>query len=220
MAKSITIGTFNVENLFMRYKFFYSATKKKGETEEQAQKRQEKERKKVEGFMEKGGYIENLKKYLDDAKKEISHGQTSNTAKVILAHKPQIMVLQEVEDMDALRAFNSDPRYLAGYYQHKILIDGNDPRKIDVAVLSNLPITYMKTNMDVRDPVTKKELFGRDCLMVDIGLKEDGDTIDRSALSWCRRTGYRGFRPLRCFHYSAGLIVLIDRSERDNRELQ
>ena len=179
MTTSLTIGTFNVENLFMRYKFFYSAKKKKGETEEEAKQREEKEREKLEEFMKKGGYYQNIKKVLED-KKEIKSGQTANTAKVILAHKPQIMVLQEVEDMDALlvaRAFNSDPAFLKGSYQHKILISGNDPRKINVAVLSNLPINYLRTNMDVRDRVTKKELFSRDCLEVGIGLKEGGDTV-------------------------------------------
>jgi endonuclease/exonuclease/phosphatase family metal-dependent hydrolase len=177
MTKTLTIGTFNIENLFMRYKFFYSPTKKKGETEEQAKKRQEEEEKKAFAeFQEKGAYITNIKKFLE-VTKSFKSGQTANTAKVILAHKPQIMVLQEVEDMDALRTFNSDPQYLDGFYKHCILIDGNDPRKIDVAVLSNLPITYLKTNIDVKDPVSKRELFSRDCLEVGIGQEENGITV-------------------------------------------
>jgi endonuclease/exonuclease/phosphatase family metal-dependent hydrolase len=177
MTKSLTIGTFNVENLFMRYKFFYSPKKKKGETEEQAKKRQEEEEKKAFAeFQEKGAYIKNIKKILE-VTKDFKSGQTANTAKVILANKPQIMVLQEVEDMDALRAFNSDPQYLDRVYKHCVLIDGNDSRNIDVAVLSKLPITYLKTNIDVKDPVSRRELFSRDCLEVGIGLEEGGNTV-------------------------------------------
>jgi hypothetical protein len=37
---------------------------------------------------------------------------------------PDILVLEEVDSMDALRLFNED--YLGGYYDHAILIDGND----------------------------------------------------------------------------------------------
>jgi endonuclease/exonuclease/phosphatase family metal-dependent hydrolase len=114
-----------------------------------------------------------LQRVLED-KKEIKSGQTSNTAKVILAHKPDIMALQEVEDMEALKKFNS--QYLKSYYEYRMLIDGNDPRMIDVCILTKHPITYVRTNIHVPDPITKKELFSRDCLEVGIGLKEGGDT--------------------------------------------
>jgi hypothetical protein len=49
MTESLTIGTFNVENLFLRYKFFYPTKKRKGETEDQAKKREEKEAQKLDG---------------------------------------------------------------------------------------------------------------------------------------------------------------------------
>lgn len=174
MVPPITIGTFNVENLFLRYKFFYPIKKKKGETEDESKRRLEKEQQELQRLREKGGYIKNLQRILED-KKEIKSGQTSNTAKVILANKPDILALQEVENMDALRKFNS--KYLKSYYEYKILIDGNDPRMIDVCVLSKYPITYIRTNIHVHDPVTKKELFSRDCLEVGIGLRESGDTV-------------------------------------------
>jgi len=173
MTTPIMIGTFNVENLFLRYKFFYPTRRKKGETEEEAKKREEEETKKLQEFREKGGYIENLQRVLQD-KKEIKSGQTSNTAKVILAHKPDIIALQEVEDMEALKKFNS--QYLKSYYDYRMLIDGNDPRMIDVCILTKRPITYVRTNIHIPDPITKKELFSRDCLEVGIDLKEGGGT--------------------------------------------
>ncbi len=162
MKTPITIGTFNAENLFLRYKFFYSAKPKKGETQEQADKRYQQ---KMQEFLQKGAYPEQIETTLED-KKEIKAGQTSNTAKVILAHKPQIMVLQEIENMVALKEFNTT--YLKRLYDHKILIAGNDPRGINVGLLSNFPVTYLKTNVDVSDPVTGKQLFSRDCLEVGI----------------------------------------------------
>ncbi len=167
----VSIGTFNAENLFLRYKFFYSFKPRKGETEEEAAARAQK---KLESLIKEGGYYEFIKTTLED-KKKIKAGQTSNTAKVIAAHKPDIMVFQEIESMDALRKFNS--QYLKRLYKHAILITGNDLRGINVALLSNLPITYLKTNVDIKDPVTKKQLFSRDCLEVGVSKEEDGDTI-------------------------------------------
>lgn len=172
MTTPIKIGTFNLENLFLRYKFFYPTRRKKGETEEEARKREEKEIKKLQDLKEKGGYTQNLERVLED-KKTIKSGQTSNTAKVILAQKPDIMALQEVEDMEALKQFNS--RYLKSYYDYRMLIDGNDQRNINVCVLSKYPIAYVRTNIQVPDPVTGQKLFSRDCLEVGIALKEGDD---------------------------------------------
>jgi endonuclease/exonuclease/phosphatase family metal-dependent hydrolase len=47
---------------------------------------------------------------------------------------------------------------------------------INVCVLSKYPIAYVRTNIQVPDPVTKEKLFSRDCLEVEIALKEGGDT--------------------------------------------
>lgn len=181
MTTSITIGTFNVENLFLRYKFFYPTMIKKGETEEQAKKREEKENAKFIEFREKGLYINNLERILED-KKTIGPSQTSNTANAILPSEegeqrvmPDIMALQEVENMEALKKLNS--KYLKSYFGYRMLIEGNDLRMINVCVLSKLPITQVRTNIQVADPVTKKELFSRDCLEVGIGLENGGDTV-------------------------------------------
>lgn len=49
-----------------------------------------------------------------------------------------VLALQEVENLDILNWFNDE--YLHGRYSNAILVEGNDPRGIDVAVLSNMEI--------------------------------------------------------------------------------
>jgi hypothetical protein len=51
---------------------------------------------------------------------------------------PDVLAVQEVEDIDTLRRFNRDE--LAGLYPHTVLIEGNDPRLIDIGLLSRLPL--------------------------------------------------------------------------------
>jgi len=85
---------------------------------------------------------------------------------------PDILCLQEVENMDALRKLNLD--HLAGHYQYQLLIDGRDPRNIDVAVLSVFPIVDIRSNLDVLDD-DGTPLMSRDCLEVTITLPSAED---------------------------------------------
>ncbi|MGW3645042.1 endonuclease/exonuclease/phosphatase family protein [Streptomyces sp. NPDC000878] len=48
-------------------------------------------------------------------------------------------------------------------------MDGNDPRLIDVAVLSRFPITHIRSHQHFLDPASPTTaLFSRDCLEVDV----------------------------------------------------
>jgi endonuclease/exonuclease/phosphatase family metal-dependent hydrolase len=48
-------------------------------------------------------------------------------------------------------------------------VDGNDPRLIDVAVLSKLPISHIRSHQHYLDPASPTAgLFSRDCLEVDV----------------------------------------------------
>jgi hypothetical protein len=49
-----------------------------------------------------------------------------------------VLAAQEVEDIDTLRFFTA--QRLAGGYRFLVLVEGNDPRLIDPAVLAKLPI--------------------------------------------------------------------------------
>lgn len=80
---------------------------------------------------------------------------------------PDILCLQEVENIQAIRKFNQ--AYLGGHYRYSMLIDAYDPRNIDVGVLSTLPITEIRSHIDEVDDQGRR-LFSRDCLEVTVDL--------------------------------------------------
>jgi hypothetical protein len=49
-----------------------------------------------------------------------------------------VLALQEVEGVGTLRNFVRD--YLDNAYRHIVLIEGNDPRLIDLALVSKVPL--------------------------------------------------------------------------------
>jgi len=93
----------------------------------------------------------------------------ANTAEVIKAVKADVACLIEVEDKPALAAFNAQ---LLGSRKFKfpMLIDGNDPRGIDVGVCTNYPILSLKTHMF--DGPANSRTFSRDCLRVEMALPD------------------------------------------------
>jgi endonuclease/exonuclease/phosphatase family metal-dependent hydrolase len=77
-----------------------------------------------------------------------------------------VLAVQEVENIVALREFNSR---LDAPYPFVALIEGNDPRFIDVGVLSRLPIGSATSHRWVPDPANPNRfLFSRDVLAVEI----------------------------------------------------
>lgn len=142
------LATFNAENLFARYRF----------------------RKNFEPLESDGFTINNLAfDIYNEAEKRI-------TALAIAAIDADILVLQEVENLLVLDRFVA--QYLRAAqgvggkrYVHRMLIDGNDPRNIDVAVLSVFPITSARTYRHVRSPDSTAELFSRDCLEVEFAVE-------------------------------------------------
>jgi endonuclease/exonuclease/phosphatase family metal-dependent hydrolase len=147
------LGTFNAENLFLRYKLL--------DNEKGSRKPKPVD---PEKFLAEGGSIFVLGYAVEDVS-VIGDAQRKSTAKVILANEPDVVALQEVENMEALKQFNR--RYLKRAYPYQMLIDANDPRLIDVAVLSRLPIVHVRTHQF--DPDEEGDLiFSRDCLEVDV----------------------------------------------------
>jgi endonuclease/exonuclease/phosphatase family metal-dependent hydrolase len=78
-----------------------------------------------------------------------------------------VLCAQEVEDIDTLRFFAA--QHLGGGYRHLVLVEGNDPRLIDLAVLSRLPLGTVASHQHAVHPEDPSEpVFSRDLLEVDI----------------------------------------------------
>ena len=138
---NIRVATFNVENLFARYRF-----------------REGRETMAATGF----GINDLAFDIYDEALKRV-------TAEAIREVKADVICLQEVESLAVLERFNST--YLPSMkYKYRLLIDSHDPRYIDVAVLSRLPFTHINTHRDERNEANTWWLFSRDCLEVEVAV--------------------------------------------------
>jgi len=144
----IRLATFNVENLFARYRF----------------------RRNFNPVDNDGFSINNLAFSInDETAKQI-------TAKAIKEVDADILALQEVDNLKVLDRFVS--KYLGGMkYKHRILIDAFDPRNIDVALVSKYPILSVKTYRSERNQRNTASLFSRDCLEVDISVNGKTITV-------------------------------------------
>ncbi len=143
---TVRVGTFNCENLFARYQF-----RKNIDPEE--------------ALID--GWTINQEKFdiYDDTAKSL-------TGKAIREAKADILGIQEVENLDTLRKFRTD--YLRGRssYPHLLAIDGNDPRRIDVGILSKFPIKGIQTHVNEYDTANRRWVFSRDCLECEIEVEE------------------------------------------------
>lgn len=146
---TLRVLTMNVENLFRRFEFEASDMKK---------------------------YV-GVADALDDPQRDVlvksfysmlQDEIRTATALTIASADPDVICLQEVDSMAALKFFHD--RYLRRMgkrreYGYKVLIEGNDPRGIDVAVLSRFKLEGVVTHQDMKD-AAGKPVFSRDCLEV------------------------------------------------------
>lgn len=141
----LRLATFNCENLFARFKFNKNIDPNKA----------------IEN-----GWAAN-ETHFDILKEK----EKKFTAAAIKATNADVIALQEVENLPALRQFRN--RYLKKQgYNEMIVIDGNDPRFIDVGVLSRYAIENIDTHIHEKDGQSRFALFSRDCLECDIVLPE------------------------------------------------
>lgn len=91
--------------------------------------------------------------------------QRENTAKVIQSVKADVQCLVEVEDRPSIDAFDGD--LLKSAFRYNMVIDGFDPRGIDVGFFSKLPIRSLRTHIFDVDSDGKR-VFSRDCLQVEL----------------------------------------------------
>jgi endonuclease/exonuclease/phosphatase family metal-dependent hydrolase len=142
MPDTFLLGTFNVENLFARYRFRANANV----------------------TLDDGFTINQMAFSIhNDVAKRI-------TAQAIRATRADILCLQEVESLPVLDRFQSN--YLARQkYKHRIIVDAHDPRYIDVGILSRYPIVAVRTHRHERNEANTTWLFSRDCLEVDVDVQ-------------------------------------------------
>jgi endonuclease/exonuclease/phosphatase family metal-dependent hydrolase len=158
-----TICTFNVNNLYVRYRF---GTTFPGDRSKKSAITDPRE-----------GY---LPMYNPGAFEIFNPAQRDLAARALTRDHtayPDVVCLQEVESLIALRTFNEE--HLGGHYRYALLIDGRDLRQIDVGLLSNLEIRSVRSHIDQIDPEADDPQrypwqFSRDCLMVELALPASG----------------------------------------------
>ncbi len=172
----LRLATFNIENLMARFDF--SGFRK--------QWRQDRV---VRMF---GVEDQNLYKDLEQARLISETDDTRQLSALAIAETgADILCLQEVDDMAALKAFEESylSRMLGYHYRQKVLVEGNDSRGIDVAVMmrersragepielievrSHAALTYQDLGLfSAQVALTNQpqdRIFRRDCLEVDV----------------------------------------------------
>jgi len=159
---TITLCTFNANNLYARYKFgrrFPGDRSTKSLVED-----------------ERTGYLPlynaGMLDLFNAEQRELSSRALSRDGLGL----PDIVCVQEVESLLALRTFNQE--YLGGHYPYCLLVDSWDFRQIDVGLLSTREILGARTHVDELDPEATNPkrpwLFSRDCLEVELALNEAG----------------------------------------------
>lgn len=140
---TLRLATFNVENLFARWRF------KAGIDPAAANSR---------------GWIVDQTLF-----EELGVDDKAITGAAVRELAADVLCLEEVENVDTLKHFRAQALGGRTEYPYVAGVDGNDPRLIDVAVLSKLPITRIRSYQHLMDPVAPTTpLFSRDCLEVDI----------------------------------------------------
>lgn len=158
-----TLCTFNVNNLFLRYKF---GRKFPGDMSDKS---------KSEDYQ--WGYLPLYKEGLFKVYNEEQRDLTAQILRLPNNKLPDVLCLQEVESLQALRAFNE--HHLDKYYPYSALLDSRDMRQIDVGILSTKPIAFLKSNVDIPDDEDSgfPWLFSRDCLEVTVELNKSGSQL-------------------------------------------
>lgn len=155
---NVTVGTFNLNNLFSRWNFTGA----------------------IQALHDGGNSANVTVRYTFDDEstfrvrsfrgrliREKQRVEAERVAARIRTMDVDVLAVQEVENVGVLRQFNRD--HLGGMYQHQLLIEGNDPRFIDVGLLSKLPLggaTSHQTAVHDSDP--GQRIFGRDLLEVEV----------------------------------------------------
>lgn len=156
---TLTVGTFNLNNLFSRYNF-------RAEIDSDPRGR--------DSADSDGGLTLSFERdtiavrtFMGRLVKPKSEHDTITIAERILRMDVDVLAVQEVEHIEILRRFNRD--YLDSRYAEVVLVEGNDTRLIDVGLLSRLPIGRIISHQAAVHPDDpSRRVFGRDLLQVEI----------------------------------------------------
>ncbi|HEY3165802.1 MAG TPA: endonuclease/exonuclease/phosphatase family protein, partial [Candidatus Binatia bacterium] len=104
--------------------------------------------------------------WVELAKEPVDETATRMTARVIQDVGADIIGVVEAEDRPSLKRFNHD--LLGGLYRHVMLVDGNDDRGIDVAIMTRdgFEIESIRSNVDEVDD--QGTIFSRDCAQYEV----------------------------------------------------
>jgi endonuclease/exonuclease/phosphatase family metal-dependent hydrolase len=154
----VSVGTFNLNNLFSRFNF---------EAQVDAIIEDDPE----SGLTATYTFNDPERFRLRTYQGRLVHGKNEADQDTIAARigamDLDVLCAQEVEDIDTLRFFAA--RHLGGGYRHLVLVEGNDPRLIDLAVLSRLPLGAVVSHQHAVHPEEPGEpVFSRDLLEVDV----------------------------------------------------
>jgi endonuclease/exonuclease/phosphatase family metal-dependent hydrolase len=154
----VSVGTFNLNNLFSRYNF-------KGEIEAIHNLDTTLGSEATYEFTPADTW--KIRTYRGGLVKGKSTEDTERIATRIKNIDVDVLAIQEVEDIDTIHQFNRE--YLDWMYPYIVLVEGNDPRLIDIGVLSKLPIGGITSWQNAVHPDNPSHaIFGRDLLQVDI----------------------------------------------------
>lgn len=153
---TISVGTFNLNNLFSRFNFEAAVEDVPDEARDVTVSYE---------FDDEGTY--RFRTFRGRLIKEMPESQRKTLGERITAMDVDVLAVQEVEDIEALADFNRF--HLDGLYRHLALIEGNDARFIDVGVLSKLPlggVTSWQHAVHSADP--SQRVFARDLLEIEV----------------------------------------------------
>lgn len=195
MPTTLRIATFNAENLFDRAKVFDLDWDKGGPILANVAALQAELRKvtfdktrirellnalkgyakivEVRGKWAKAKGAKDFQGWVELTRSTVTEAAQANTARVLAAVNADIVCLVEIEDRIVLSRFHNQilaPKHLRPRnlkpYSYNILIDGNDTRGIDVAVMSRYPLGAIRTH--IHDRQDGQLIFSRDCLEVEV----------------------------------------------------
>jgi endonuclease/exonuclease/phosphatase family metal-dependent hydrolase len=154
----VSVGTFNLNNLFSRFNF-------------EAQVDEIVDDDPDSGLTATYTFNDPERFRLRTYQGRLVHGKNPADQDTIAARIAtmdlDVLCAQEVEDIDTLRFFAA--QHLGGRYRYLVLVEGNDPRLIDLAVLSRLPLGAVASHQHAVHPEDPAEaVFSRDLLEVDI----------------------------------------------------